>query len=324
MPGAMKRTKLTIIILVSLAVLIVVQSCNKETVSQKESISNDLTKEIKSDSLKAYVKWMEMMGTRFALANNHRQVAVSLKNKFISFGYTDTKLDSFQVSRTYNGTLYTQWQYNVIARLGGTVNTDSLFIIGGHYDNALRSGTGDPMITAYGANDNASGTAAAFEVARVMKKKNYEPRNTILFIAFGAEELGLLGSYSYANNASAGSAKIGMMLNSDMIAFEPSAVKTDWIVNLIDYDNSHDLRLRAEELLHKYTVLNHTNVNTYNKQSDSYPFSLKGYEAIFFFSNSSDPNYHTPSDVSGQCNFEYCAEVVKILCALLVDANTSN
>jgi hypothetical protein len=305
--------------------LLLCHSCTRENVSHKEEMITTLTGEIKADSLKTYVEWLENLGTRFTLASNRRQVAMKIKNKFISFGYTDVKLDSFHIAGTFRGTYpYDLWQYNVIAKLEGTTNPDSLCIIGGHYDNILRTGGGDPFTTAYGANDNASGTAAALEVARVMKKNSYESRNTILFIAFGAEELGLLGSHAYANNAYSTSSKIRMMLNNDMIAYEPSSVKTDWMVNILDYDNSHDLRYKAEDLLHKFTVLNHTNINTYNKQSDSYPFSLKGYPAIFFFSNSSDPNYHTLSDLSGQCNFNYCAEIVKISCALLVDANTSN
>jgi Zn-dependent M28 family amino/carboxypeptidase len=324
MAAKMKIRSFTSLILIIISGMIFFYGCSKEKDPLNDSPVFRMVNEINADSLKAFVKWMEGMGTRFSLADNHRQVAVKLKDKFISFGYPDVKLDSFRISRTYNGTVYNQWQYNVIAKLEGTINPDSLCIIGGHYDNILRTGTGDPFTTAYGANDNASGTAAALEVARVLQKNSFESRNTILFIAFGAEELGLFGSKAYADTAYKYNAKIKMMLNNDMIAYEPSSVKTDWIVNILDYDNSHDLRYKAEDLLQKFTVLNNTNINTYNKQSDSYPFSLKGYPAIFFISNASDPNYHTPNDVSGQCNFYYCAEVVKISCALLVDANTSD
>jgi hypothetical protein len=320
----MKRIKFIYILIVSIVCIAMFQSCSKEKQSHKEFVISTMVKEVKADSLEAYIKWMEGMGTRFSLADNHRQIALKLKNKFISFGYSDAKIDSFQISKSYNGTLYNQWQYNVIARLDGSINPDSVCVIGGHYDNILRTGSGDPFSLVYGANDNASGTAATLEIARVLKKENYDPGKSILFIAFGAEELGLLGSYAYANTAFNNSAKIRMMLNNDMIAFEPSSVKTNWIVNILDYENSHNLRYKAENLIHKYTILNHTNNNTYNRQSDSYPFSLKGYPALFFFCNSSDPNYHTLNDLSGQCNFEYCAEIVKLSVALLVDANTSD
>ena len=166
-----------------------------------------------------YVSWMEDMGTRFALADNHRNVAMAILKKFKMLGYSDTRIDSFMLDRTYANISYQQWQYNVIATLDGTVFPDSVCIIGGHYDNILK--TGDPFSVVPGANDNASGVAAALELARVMKKNNFSPRNTIEFIAFGAEELGLYGSKAYALKANESSKKIKMMLNNDMIAYEP-------------------------------------------------------------------------------------------------------
>ncbi|MBI5009769.1 MAG: M28 family peptidase, partial [Bacteroidia bacterium] len=143
-------------------------SCNKdeeEEYSAKELLTFDLNEDINTDSLESYVRWLENMGTRFALADNRREVAVKIRNRFLSFGYGNAKLDSFMISKSYNGTLYQLWQYNVIATLEGSVS-DSVSIIGGHYDNNLLSG--DPFRTVPGANDNASGVAATLELARVM------------------------------------------------------------------------------------------------------------------------------------------------------------
>jgi leucyl aminopeptidase len=321
----MKYSRITLYSSALLATTLIFVSCTKEEEpekSPKEIMTFALTGDVRADSLKAFVTWMQNMGTRFSLADNRRTVAVKIRNRFIQLGYPDTKLDSFQIFRTWrDGLVYNQWQYNVISTLQGGTYPDSISIIGGHYDNILKSGGGDPFVTTYGANDNASGVAAALEVARVMKKNNYQPKSTIKFIAYGAEELGLLGSYDMSNKSNLNNEKIKMMLNNDMISYEPSADKRIWYVDIMDYDNSHDLRYQAEELLHKYTVLNHVNVNTYNKQSDSYPYSLKGYVALFFFANSSDPNYHTLNDIVANCNFDYCREVVNISVALLVDMN---
>jgi hypothetical protein len=321
----MKYSKGTLCFSLLLAIAVIIVSCTKENEPEKtakELMTLSLTGDVKADSLKEFVIWMQNMGTRFSLAENHRNVAVQIKNRFIKLGYPDTKLDSFQISKTWrDGKVYDQLQYNVISTLQGNLFPDSISIIGGHYDNILKVGGGDPLLTAYGANDNASGVAAALEVARVMKKGNYQPKNTIKFIAYGAEELGLLGSYDMSNKSNLNNEKIKMMLNNDMISCEPATDKRSWFVNIMDYDNSHDLRVKAEELLHKYTVLNHVNVNTSNKQSDSYPYSLKGYTALFFIANSPDPNYHTLNDVVANYNFDYCREVVNISVALLVDMN---
>jgi leucyl aminopeptidase len=262
---------------------------------------------------------MQGMGTRFALSDNHRDVAMKIKKRFIMMGYPFARIDSFLINKTYGNINYQQWQYNVIATLEGNSYPDSICIIGGHYDNNLLSG--DPFSIVPGANDNASGVAATLEIARVMKKNNYSPCNTIEFIAFGSEELGLYGSSAYATDSRQRLKKIKLMLNNDMIAYQPGTTQSDWIVNIIDYDNSHNLRTEAEQMCSRFTVLNYTNDNTHNKQSDSYPFFINGYKAIFFFSNYLDPDYHSLNDLVGNCNFEYCREIVKISCSLLVDNN---
>jgi leucyl aminopeptidase len=239
--------------------------------------------------------------------------------RFKMIGYPDTRIDSFMISRTYQSILYQQWQYNIIATLTGTAYPDSVCIIGAHYDNNLR--LGDTFSIVPGANDNASGVAVAMEIARVMKLNKYSPRNTIEFIAFGAEELGLYGSYALAGNYKQNLKKIMFMLNNDMVACQPGSDQTGWTVNINDYDNSHTLRTEAEDICSRFTVLKFTNDNTYNKQSDSYPFFLNGYKALFFASSSVDPYYHTLNDVVENCNFDYCREIAKLNCALLVNRN---
>lgn len=320
----MKYLKSLIELLVLISATIFITSCTKEgepVKTQKELTTLALTADVKADSLEKFVQWMEGMGTRWALADNHRDVAVKIKNKFIQLGYPDARLDSFQITKTYKSVIYQQWQFNVLATLNGSVTPDSICIVGAHYDNSISRTTADPFLTTYGANDNASGVAAALEIARVFKKNSYAPKNTVRFIAFGAEELGLLGSYFQSGKSLAGGEKIKMVLNNDMIAYEPTPMGSSWFVDIMDYDNSHPLRYTAQSLGDKYTVLGHVNNNTYNRQSDSYPYSLTGYPSLFFFGFSSDPNYHTLNDISANCNFDYCREVVNISVALLVNGN---
>ena len=276
-------------------------------------LTHKLTDEISADTLESLVVWLEGMGTRYALADNHRDVAENIKRRFIMIGYPDTRLDSFMISNQ-------QWQYNVIAVLAGNANPDSVCIIGAHYDDRLMPGDMTKIVP--GANDNASGIAAAIELARVMKKNNYLPLNTIEFIAFADEEFGICGSKAYAEQAIRSAKKIKMMLNNDMIAYQPGTNSSDWVVNIMDYDNSHGLRKEAEQMCSKFTVLRFTNDNTNNEKSDSYRFFSNGYRALFFSSNKFEPEYyHSLNDVSGNCNFEYCSEIVKISCALLVYNN---
>jgi hypothetical protein len=311
-----------IIIIVIILSGILITTCKKDGVTEilrKESMTIKLNSEINADSLRSYVTWLQGSGTRFALADNHRNIALKIMKKFIGMGYTTSSLDSFIITKTYKNVYYRQWQYNVTATLRGTVYPDSVCVIGAHYDNILSSG--DPFSAGSGANDNASGVAAALEIARVMKKNNFSPSNTIAFVAFGSEELGLLGSYAFSDSLKQNSIKIKLMINNDMIASQPSPTKTDWVVNIADYNNSHDLRADAGLLCSKYTALEFTNVNTYNKQTDSYPFYVNGFKALYFASAYTDFNYHTLNDIAGNCNFYYCSEIVRLCCAILVDNN---
>jgi len=308
-------------ILITVVAISLVSGCKKTDEEQDRKVywTNTLLEDINADSIGNYIEWLEDMGTRFALADNRRTVAMRIARNFIRLGYSDTKLDSFYIEKTYSGIVYRQYQYNVIATLQGEPAYDSVCVIGGHYDSILK--TGNPFAAAPGANDNASGVAAMLEIARVMKINNYQPRNTIRFIAFGAEELGLLGSAYYAATARVNFDKIMMMVNNDMIAYETDSDKSKWTVNIIDYNNSHYLRKTAEQLCLAHTLLGSFNDNTNYNRSDSYPFFTNGFKPLFFFSAKVDPNYHTLNDLASNCNFEYCKEIVKLNCAILVEKN---
>ncbi len=316
----MKHLKNYIPFITLLAVLIILLgSCEKKISreEQVETLTTSLIKKLEADSIQSYIEWMEGMGTRFALAENRRQVAVRILNRFRLVGVEDVRLDSFMIYRSYRDVQYNLMQYNVIATIEGNINPSEVYIIGGHYDSILR--TGDPWDTAPGANDNASGVAAAIEVARVMMDNDFKPASTIEFVAFAAEELGLYGSRSYASRSAGLGKDIALMLNNDMIAYEQRTDPNTWLVNIMDYENSIDDRLDAQRMADRYTVLNTYTDNTYQKYSDSYAFFENDYPAIFFFIGSDDPNYHTLNDLAANCNFEYCKEVTSISLSILID-----
>jgi hypothetical protein len=319
----MKLSKPVILFSIFLLIVFILTCCTREDPDKirKEEDILELVNEINADSLENDVVWFQNMGTRFCFSNNKRVIAEKIKKRFISMGYDNTIIDSFQVSVTFRSVYYLQYCYNVIATLEGTEYPDSLCIVGGHYDDVLTQGGGDIFSVVPGANDNASGVAGVFETARVIKEKNFSPSGTIKFIAFGAEELGLLGSWDFSFDLNGFPGHIRFMLNFDMIAYETSPDPVNWKVNIMDYDNSHFLREEAEEMITKYTMLQYFNDNTFHNYSDSYPFSTSRNKAIFFFSGDSDPNYHTLSDIPANCNFEYCREIVEASCALLADKN---
>jgi len=119
---------------------------------------------------------------------------------------------------------------NVVATLKGSdpAAANRVYIVGGHYDS-ICSPISDVTCEAPGANDDASGTAVALECARVLSKHNFPA--TIIFIAFVAEEQGLLGSKNFAEVAKKAGWKV-TMLNNDIVGGNKGAPGTppnDWV-----------------------------------------------------------------------------------------------
>jgi hypothetical protein len=105
---------------------------------------------------------------------------------------------------------------NVVATLKGTEpeSVNRMYVVSGHYDSMCSSPT-DAKCDAPGANDDASGTAAVLEMARVMAKYKFDA--TIVFMAVAGEEQSLLGSTHYAEQAKQKSLNIDAMLTNDIV-----------------------------------------------------------------------------------------------------------
>lgn len=120
---------------------------------------------------------------------------------------------------------------------------DEYIVIGAHYDHL---GYNDLVVNGQvkrqifrGADDNASGVAVLLELARLVKAESFNFRRSVIFVAFGAEERGMNGSWYFANRAFAHTQKISLMINLDMVG-----------------------RGSGKEDVDVYTVLPHTQLET--------------------------------------------------------------
>ena len=117
--------------------------------------------------------------------------------------------------------------FNIIGLLKGTSLKEEFVIISAHYDHLgqIEGGKGDLVFN--GANDNATGVAAMIMLAEYFKKAKINKRS-ILFVAFTAEEMGLIGSNYFGKTISAESIIAGV--NIEMIGKEsPFGPKTAWL-----------------------------------------------------------------------------------------------
>ncbi len=105
---------------------------------------------------------------------------------------------------------------NVVATLrGGQPQSENrIYVVSGHYDSMCGSPT-DGKCDAPGANDDASGTAAVLEMARVMAKYKFDA--TIVFMAVAGEEQGLLGSTYFAEQTKQKGTNVEAMFTNDII-----------------------------------------------------------------------------------------------------------
>jgi acetylornithine deacetylase/succinyl-diaminopimelate desuccinylase-like protein len=105
---------------------------------------------------------------------------------------------------------------NVVATLRGTqpASENRLYVVSGHYDSMCTSPL-DAICDAPGANDDASGTAAVLEMARVMSKYKFDA--TLIFMAVAGEEQSLLGSTYFAEQAKQKGLNIAAMFTNDIV-----------------------------------------------------------------------------------------------------------
>jgi hypothetical protein len=98
---------------------------------------------------------------------------------------------------------------------------NEVIVLGAHYDHLGRGGRGSLAGREgeihHGADDNASGTSALLELARTLSQDRSRMRRTVVFIAFGGEEDGLLGSSYYVNHPALPLEQTVAMINLDMV-----------------------------------------------------------------------------------------------------------
>jgi leucyl aminopeptidase len=166
----------------------------------------------------------------------------SYKNRFYT---SDTGVESQlwlfnhwkQLSHNRNDVNVFRWKHNgwpqdsIVMEITG--KSSDKIIVGGHGDS-VSGWWRRESATAPGADDNASGIATITEIIKVLLDGNYQPQNTLVFVSYAAEEVGLLGSKEMAKSYRESGENVLGVLQLDMTNFNGS----DWDIVLIsDYTN---------------------------------------------------------------------------------------
>jgi len=189
---------------------------------------------------------------------------------------------------------------NVVGYLEGSAVPDEYVIMGAHYDHVgvgRPNADGDSIFN--GADDNASGTTSILMCAENFASMKVKPTRSILFIAFSAEEKGLLGSKAYAAEPALPLDKCVAMINVDMIGrCEKNKVSIGGDKKCPDL-----IRFNEEEnaaLASPYTLA--YDIEQYFFRSDQASFAMKRIPVLFYFTGE-HKDYHKVSDEIKLINF---------------------
>ena len=286
--------------------------------SNKESIKKDIE----------YLASEELEG-RFPGTNGEDLAANYIAEKFEKFGLTKLTGSYFQ---DFNFTLpsspHEEVKFNeetnskidaknIIAFIDN--NKKNTVIIGAHYDHIGYGGqySLDRGVNEIhnGADDNASGTAMLISLAKQLKNRN-DLKNNYLFIAFSAEELGLIGSRYFVNSEIFDSESINFMINLDMVG----RLNEERELSIYGVGTSSIFKQVVNSLNNNFKL---KIINDGTGPSDHTSFYNKDIP-VLFFNTGSHENYHRPSDDFDLINYEGISEISNYVIDIIDELETYN
>jgi hypothetical protein len=258
---------------------------------------------VSEDSLYNWGQRMQDFQTRYSYSDSIIAARDWLYQKMAGFG-----IDSLWLQHYH----WDSDQWNVVATVEGTTMPDRVIVVGGHYDSMVYGTGTDPLVWAPGADDDATGTIAALEMARIISQNPLPV--TVMFVPFAQEEQGLVGSYYFAQYLYDQGTNLELMFNCDMIAHNPDSLSS--VVLLGDPGLTVYMNF-VSDMAEAYTSLEPQYLGQ-TQYSDHYSFYQWGFDAIMAYETSTTGGLHNNYDVVDSLNFEYMREVVKMFLASVI------
>jgi hypothetical protein len=212
--------------------LLVLNNCNNQ-LQETEKLRLDtldpeiteMLQQVSADTIEKNIRALAEFGTRHTLSETESdEFGIGASRRWIKAeleryseetgGRLEVEFHSF-IQEPVNRIPEPVEIVNVVATLPGSdPNDDRIFVVSGHYDSRATD-IMDAESEAPGANDDASGTVAVMEMARVMSA--YEFPATLVFMAVAGEEQGLLGARRWAEEANEQGLNIAGMITNDII-----------------------------------------------------------------------------------------------------------
>ncbi|MCA8831883.1 M28 family metallopeptidase [Hymenobacter pini] len=192
------------------------------------------------------------------------------------------------VTARVEAVLQRQYQtQNIVGYLPGRVQPDSFLVVTAHYDHL---GTMGRRTYFPGANDNASGTATLLELAAYYARPENRPAYSLVFVGFGAEEAGLVGSKYFTEHPLVPLPRIRFLLNLDLLGTGSEGAT---VVNGRVFEKQFQ-QLQQLNAAHQYLPSLAARGRAAN--SDHYYFSERGVPAFFLYTRGGPTAYHDVHD----------------------------
>ena len=210
------------------------------------------------------------------------------------------KKAKFSVEAQYEENLVTQ---NVIGYIPAKGESKGYLLVTAHYDHIGKMGN----IYFPGANDNSSGIAMLMDIAKYYKDVSNRLEYDIVFIAFGAEEVGLLGSEYFVKNAPFSLKDIRFVMNLDLMG---NGEKGITVVNGTVFKNEMNI---LDSLNTEGQFLPEIKKRGKAANSDHYHFSERGVPAFFIYTMGGEPWYHDIYDKPNALTLDKFDQITALL-----------
>lgn len=244
---------------------------------------------VSASQLTNTIRSLTSFNNRFYTTTSGAQASDWIANEWRSLSSGMAQANVEQIVHTgYN-------QKSVVLTVEGTEKPDEWVVVGGHLDSTIGSRTDEQSI-APGADDDASGIAGVSEIIRVLSENNFQPKRSVAFMAYAAEEVGLRGSQDIANRYKSEGKNVVSVLQLDMTNYQGS---TEDIVFITDYTDSNLTQFLASLIDEYIPELTYGYDQCGYACSDHASWHKVGYSAAMPFEskfNDYNPNIHTSQD----------------------------
>ena len=285
---------------------------NIDTVSGSKNNTNNIVIDSSMVRKHLYTLAADNMEGRKSGTPGIEKAAVYIEDEFKKIGLsTFGDLESYRQTFTFKNRKSKDdiISSNIIGVLEGKSKKDEYVIISAHYDHLgmKKSGAGDLIYN--GANDDASGVTGVLALAAYFKKVGHE--RTIVFAAFTAEEMGLIGSTYFGKQIDA--AKFVAGINLEMIGKTPSfGPNTAWLTGFERSDFGKIIQKNLKGSGYQLFPDPYKNFNLFFR-SDNASLARLGVPSHTFSTTpiDIDPDYHQVSDEAETLNITVITQTIQ-------------